>query len=137
MRVLVTGGRDYANDFFVSMTLASIGKLFNDDVTLIVGDATGVDAMARKSGEALGWNVQVFEADWDEHGRAAGPIRNKRMIEEGKPDVVVAYPGGRGTADCVSQAGEAGVLVQCVRDYESFRGVMEELRKHFKGQVSA
>lgn len=114
MRVLVTGGRDYTNDFFVSMTLASIGKLFNDDVTLIVGDATGVDAMARKSGEALGWSVEVFNADWDEHGRAAGPIRNKRMIEEGRPDICIAFPGGRGTQNCMEQAEQAGIPVHRV-----------------------
>lgn len=53
-----------------------------------------------------------FEADWHTHGRAAGPIRNRRMIEEGKPDLVVAFPGGRGTANMVNQARAAGIEVR-------------------------
>jgi hypothetical protein len=45
-------------------------------------------------------------------GKAAGPIRNQRMIDEGKPDLVIAFPGGRGTADMVSRAKKAGIPVQ-------------------------
>ncbi|MEM9912925.1 MAG: hypothetical protein AAF922_19365 [Pseudomonadota bacterium] len=44
-------------------------------------------------------------------GRAAGPIRNKEMLDEGCPDLVVAFPGGRGTANMVKQAQAAGVEV--------------------------
>jgi UDP-N-acetylmuramoylalanine-D-glutamate ligase len=55
--------------------------------------------------------VETYEADWDTHGKAAGPIRNKRMLDEGKPDLVVAFPGGRGTANMISQARKAGVEV--------------------------
>ncbi len=55
---------------------------------------------------------EVYEADWHEHGRAAGPIRNARMIAEGRPDLVIAFPGGRGTADMVSRARKAGIEVR-------------------------
>jgi hypothetical protein len=53
-------------------------------------------------------------ADWNTHGRAAGPIRNQRMLDEVKPELVVAFPGGRGTADMVRRAREAGVNVYLV-----------------------
>jgi hypothetical protein len=53
----------------------------------------------------------VYMADWDGLGRKAGPIRNQRMLDEGKPDLVIAFPGGRGTADMVRRAREAGVEV--------------------------
>lgn len=52
-----------------------------------------------------------FPADWKSHGKPAGPIRNQQMIDEGKPDLVVAFPGGRGTADMVAKANRAGVEV--------------------------
>jgi len=45
------------------------------------------------------------------HGRAAGPVRNAQMLAEGKPDFVVAFPGGRGTADMCKQARARGVKV--------------------------
>ena len=58
--------------------------------------------------------VSIYPADWDKHGKAAGPIRNKQMIDEGKPDLVIAFPGGRGTAGAVRLAKFAGVTVRVV-----------------------
>ena len=52
-----------------------------------------------------------FPADWNSYGKAAGPIRNKQMLDEGKPDVVIAFPGGTGTANMIMQATKAGVKV--------------------------
>ena len=54
----------------------------------------------------------MYPADWDTHGRGAGPIRNKQMLEEGKPDLVIAFPGGKGTANMIGQAKEAGIPVR-------------------------
>jgi hypothetical protein len=53
----------------------------------------------------------VYPADWAKHGRAASPIRNQQMLDEGRPNLVVAFPGGRGTADMVRRARSAGVEV--------------------------
>jgi len=54
--------------------------------------------------------VTTFDADW-KLGKKAGPLRNQRMIDEGRPDLVVAFPGGKGTADMVRRAEAAGVKV--------------------------
>ena len=56
----------------------------------------------------------AYPANWKKHGRAAGPIRNKQMLEEAKPDLVIAFPGGAGTANMVKQAREAGVKVEII-----------------------
>ena len=48
--------------------------------------------------------VEEYPADWKKYGKSAGPLRNQRMIDEGKPDLVVAFPGGVGTADMISRA---------------------------------
>jgi hypothetical protein len=57
--------------------------------------ATDADTLAREFGEHKGIPVRTFPADWERHGRAAGPIRNRQMLEEGKPDLVVAFLDGR------------------------------------------
>lgn len=85
-----------------------------DDVPCVVihGAASGVDEQAMIYAQAMeNCKHLPFEADWHTHGRAAGPIRNKRMLDEGKPDVVMAFPGGRGTANMVKLARAHGVKV--------------------------
>jgi UDP-N-acetylmuramoylalanine-D-glutamate ligase len=53
----------------------------------------------------------AFPADWKTHGKAAGPKRNRQMLDDAKPDLVVAFPGGRGTDDMVNKAKSRGVPV--------------------------
>lgn len=61
---------------------------------------------------ANGINRTVFKADWSKDGRKAGPVRNSVMLSVGKPDLVIAFPGGRGTADMVRKAKAKGVPVE-------------------------
>jgi len=116
MRVLVCGGRDYADADCVNRTLDRLLNprnlpLASLGITIIHGGARGADALADKWAVTNYVAVQEFLADWQTHGRRAGPIRNARMLTEGKPDLVVAFPGGAGTADMVKQARAAGVEV--------------------------
>ena len=76
---------------------------------IISGCARGADTLGIEWAEARGMEVARFPADWETHGRAAGPIRNQQMLDDGKPDLVIAFPGGRGTADMVRRARAAGV----------------------------
>lgn len=85
---------------------------------MITGCANGADEWARmwvrgvqnyRDGPKASW--LGFPANWKSHGKGAGPIRNQKMIDEGKPDLVLAFPGGRGTADMVRRAKAAGVRV--------------------------
>lgn len=80
-------------------------------VAVIHGDARGADRLAGAVAEAAGVPIEKYPADWDKHGRGAGPIRNQRMLDDAKPDVVLAMPGGRGTADMIRRAQRAGVRV--------------------------
>lgn len=110
MRLLVCGGRDFNNISRVFHVLHAINA--KRPVTLLIeGGAQGADRLAREWARANDVPVLTFEADWKAHGKAAGPIRNGRMIHEGKPDGVVAFPGGRGTANMVEQALENGIKV--------------------------
>jgi len=106
--VLICGGRRF-ND---RQRLNDIMRTFRPKPELIiVGGATGADELGLRWAIDNEVNCEVYPARWTEHGRSAGPRRNERMIREGKPDAVVAMPGGRGTSDLVRRATREGVVV--------------------------
>jgi hypothetical protein len=110
MRVIVCGGHDYNSPNTVEANLDAIHSQ-NTITALMQGGASGADKFA-DDWAARHPDIQrhVCHADWKTHGRAAGPIRNARMLEW-KPDIVIAFPGGAGTANMVKQARKAGVYV--------------------------
>lgn len=109
MRILVCGGRNYNNKNFLFSILDKVNDLRGISL-LIHGGAKGADSLAKAWAKDRGIDESPFLADWS-LGRKAGPIRNSRMLHEGKPDGVVAFPGGRGTLDMITQAQKAGVKV--------------------------
>lgn len=111
MRVLVCGGRDYDDQFSVNGALNGIWDDFGPITTIIEGGANGADRCARRWAIKHHVRWETFDADWS-LGKKAGPIRNQRMIDEGKPDLVAAFPGGRGTAELVRRAKAAGIEVR-------------------------
>ncbi len=108
MRVLICGGRDYNDWQEFCWGLAGLLKV---DSKIIHGGCTGADSLAAKYAEAYGHTQIVYRANWSEYGKSAGPKRNQLMLDDGKPDLVVAFPGGRGTADMVRRAKKAVVKV--------------------------
>lgn len=110
--VLVCGGRDYWDAKVITATL----ERHKEDIkTLIHGNARGADSIADNWARSRGVKIIPFPAKWKERGRAAGSIRNTQMLEEGKPDLVIAFPGGRGTENMVNQAIAAGIPVKDYR----------------------
>ena len=112
MRALVCGGRDYNDKLMLWYELDFFGP---PEITEIIsGMARGADSLAAEWATRFGFPLHKFPANWDRDGRAAGAIRNQRMLDEGKPDIVIAFLGGRGTADMVRRAERAGVRVHKV-----------------------
>ena len=112
VRLLVCGGRDFANIAFIWRTL---DRLHDETpvAEIITGGCRGVDVIANdwaKTKPIKRYVSRVTKKDWQSHGKAAGPLRNAHMLEW-KPDVVIAFPGNNGTADMVRQAMAAGVKV--------------------------
>lgn len=110
MKMLVCGGRDFSDYAFLCKKLDGIHKMYN--VTeLIEGGAEGADTYARFWAESRKIKkITTVFAQWGEHGRQAGCIRNKAMAEL-NPDLCVAFPGGNGTAIMVRIAMEYGIKV--------------------------
>ncbi|WP_292229357.1 SLOG family protein [Brevundimonas sp.] len=111
MRVLICGGRDYSDERSFSLQMSAINEQYGPFTCVIHGAASGADAFAARYAARELIPVESYPADWRKHGRAAGPIRNEQMLREGRPDLVVAFPGGRGTANMVALARGSGVRV--------------------------
>lgn len=110
-RLIVCGGRNYTNYSAVMQALNDhLGPFADLDPVVVTGGAPGADRLAERAAQELGLKTEVFPADWGKLGRAAGPIRNRQMLDAGS-DVVIAFPGGRGTADMVRAARERGITV--------------------------
>lgn len=107
---IVCGGRDYRNGGRVFQILdAAVDRL--GVVFILQGVAEGADYLAWQWAQGRGVRCGSYPAHWKEDRKNAGPIRNGRMLSEGKPDMVIAFPGGKGTADMVRQAEVAGVRI--------------------------
>ncbi len=113
--VLVSGGRDF-NDF--DLVTRTMDALDPQPELIIHGAARGADILAGQWAKLRGIPVQEFECNWRPNGvfdKAAGFKRNNTMLVQGRPHLVVAFPGGSGTADMVRIATRAGVAVTQVK----------------------
>ena len=118
MRVLICGGREFSDEQRLREILVAFvwhGEQIGPGCTVITGGARGADTLAHQWALKCGCETEVYHADWDKHGRAAGPIRNQEMLDKGRPDLVIAFPGGRGTAHMMRIAKAAGIAVHEVR----------------------
>jgi len=109
MRVLVCGGRDFNDANLVEETLNNIHEE-NTITNLVHGGARGADTLAGDWANSRGIDVTYCPAKWDLYGKSAGMIRNAYMLTL-NPDLVVAFPGGKGTANMVNLAKKRGVSV--------------------------
>lgn len=98
MKTIIAGGRDLPETMTHWRAIDEVhAKLGITEV--VCGGARGGDTIGRLWAEDRGIPVKLFPADWKQHGRAAGPIRNQAMAEYA--DALIALPGGKGTANMV------------------------------------
>jgi len=119
LRLVVTGGRDLTNEALVWATLDEIHA--KTPITTIAegGHKKGCDhfvrrwALSRRIGVRR--TFEVTKVEWTKLGKAAGPIRNGRMLREVDPYLVLAFPtGGPGTNNCIKQARALGIEVRII-----------------------
>lgn len=137
MRVLVCGSRAFEDYELLQKTLHEFVvyderpfPYLPEDFVLIQGGAKGADSLADQWASVYGVSSICYKADWEKYGKAAGPIRNKQMLDEGKPDLVIAFLSkvaheemlygfsnnqhSRGTKNMIEQAIKAGIPVKVV-----------------------
>lgn len=117
IRVLVCGGRQYDNDRIVFNSLSRVHA--KTPIGLVIhgacmqrGMLSGADRWAEAWAQVNQIPYLGVPARWDTDGRAAGPIRNAQMIADWHPDLVVGFPGGKGTAGMLSLARRAGIEIR-------------------------
>jgi hypothetical protein len=109
MKVIIAGSRSIDDESLVKDAYILYGPSGNHSI--ISGDARGVDSVAEDVADDWGMEYEEYEADWDEHGKAAGPIRNKEMAEEGDRLIAVWDGDSRGTRDMIDKALNEGLDV--------------------------
>lgn len=119
MIVIICGDRNWTDED----TIDEYIKTLPPKSTIIHGNCRGVDKIAAKLGTIRGHRVIPNSAEWNKYGRWAGPIRNRHMLEEGKPDLVVAFHDdlsqSKGTSDMLGQAEARGIPTEVRRSSTS------------------
>ena len=116
MKVLVCGGRDFANKELLWNCLDKICE--EGGISEIIhGGAPGADSLAGEYASERGVPEIIFPADWKRFGSFAGRLRNSQMLQEGQPDLILEMPGGKGTFHMVSISRGAG---KKVRSWDGF-----------------
>lgn len=116
VRVLVSGSRQWNDVVLLRSVLREIVTEGEPPIVLIHGGAKGADSLASTLCSEEGWREEVWHPDWDTHGKAAGPLRNKAMVDS-SPNVCVAFVvegASKGTGSCVKFARAANIPVHVV-----------------------
>ena len=105
MKLIIAGGRDYSfsrNDYTRLEAIEDISEV-------VCGGASGADYAGKLWAFSQGIPVELMPADWETHGKAAGPIRNRQMAAYA--DAVALFSGGRGTDSMYREAEKAGLKI--------------------------
>jgi YspA, cpYpsA-related SLOG family len=119
MRVLICGSRNWTDHRMIEAILSGL-LMTNDDDELVVieGHARGADQVAHHWAERnQGVELMCYPADWETHGKSAGPVRNRLMLKDAQPTLVLGFTDdalapGSGTYDMLTIASNAGVKTQ-------------------------
>lgn len=115
MKIIICGDRNWNNYWGIYDVISRLDR----NSVIIHGAARGADHMAGTIAKNLGFKVISVPADWEQYGRAAGPIRNKKMLDM-EPELVIAFHtdirNSKGTKHMVEIAQKKGVKVEI---YES------------------
>ena len=108
-RILVCGDRNWTDEKAIEDVLEEYPNLQSPtDITIIHGGCRGADQIAGKIAKKYGMKIEVFYAEWDKSGLRAGPLRNSKMLKDGRPDLVIAFhknlDESKGTKDMVNKA---------------------------------
>lgn len=106
MTRITIGGCRYYNDYdeFKSFVLECTKEICKKEIVILSGHCSGADMMAEKYALEAGLGVEVYRAEWKRFGKAAGPKRNREMVE--KSDMVIAFWDGKskGTKNLIDVA---------------------------------
>ncbi len=103
MKYIIAGSRDI-NDYDMFCRIMSQLALHEKATEVVCGMAPGVDLMGKRWAEFWRIPVKEFPADWNTYGKAAGPMRNKQMVDYADALVAIMHKDSKGTQNCINQA---------------------------------
>ena len=113
-KVLCCGDRNWTDYSKIFIRLSKLSK----DTIIIQGEARGADLLSKRAAIKLGLKHLDFPANWAKYGKAAGPKRNKQMLEQ-LPDLVIAFhsniESSKGTKNCIEQAKKRNIQVEIIK----------------------
>jgi len=131
-RILVTGSRLWADRYRVETAIREVCVRQGWKNTVVIcGAATGADMCAAVSARAMGLRVEQHTADWQRHGKAAGPLRNQAMVDAGA-DLCLAFmlPCPRSDCGVAPRPHDSHGATDCVRRAEAAGIPVREFRPH-------
>lgn len=108
MKTIIAGGRDI-HDY--QLVLDAIEESQIPISVVVSGGAAGVDSLGERYADEMNITLHVYKADWQRHGRAAGPIRNKKMAENAEALIAIWDGKSKGTKNMIETARKHGLLV--------------------------
>ena len=115
-RVIIAGGRDFNNYPLLKAKCDNIlaEKATTHQIIIVSGTARGADSLGEKYAQEHSYTIERYPADWNTHGKAAGPIRNAQMANSA--DALIAFWDGKshGTQSMINIAKAKGLLVRVI-----------------------
>jgi ABC-type sugar transport system substrate-binding protein len=116
VRVIISGDRNWTCSDLARRVIARLVAR-HGEVDIVQGSADGVDFAFVEAAYDAGCGVCSFPADWEKHGKRAGPLRNQEMVDAGAEFVIAVHRSlawSRGTGDLVRRALAAGIPVYLI-----------------------
>lgn len=98
MKVIIAGSRHMPFSCYPLIAQA-VARAHFPVTEVVCGEARGADTFGKKWAYEVGIPVKSFPADWNKHGKGAGPIRNREMAEYADALIVFIWDASRGSAN--------------------------------------
>lgn len=109
MRLIIAGSRHIPAIDADRLVAAAIKKAGMVPTTILSGTATGIDAAGERWATANNIPIERHPADWNKHGRAAGPLRNREMAASADTALVIWDGVSRGSKSMIQEAEQRGL----------------------------
>jgi len=114
MKLAIVGSRHYKEFDKFRLTVHEFIQKHGKPEEIISGGAKGVDTMAEEYAKMYAYPIKIFEAHWNVYGKAAGPIRNKHIVDRADHILAFLAKGSKGTANTIAQARMVDVPVTII-----------------------
>ena len=114
MKIIIAGGRDFTTEEHYELLKEVCSKTLSKctNIEIVSGGAQGADALGERFAKEFNYDIKLFPANWKEHGRAAGPIRNREMAEYANALIAFWDNKSRGTKNMIEEAKKRDLQVK-------------------------